>query len=182
MVHLLVYFFPTVIQSCLLCQHLLQCKGHLPSLQDCLVQPCHGGFHLLSHTIQFSWEQTCIALFFLCFAYLLYGSVCSVLGFLCLLLFDGSGIPQLPAGHWWSTAQHLLLKQVPSIKISASSHYQKTIFPQPVFSQHLPHLHIQLLLLLLLNLTRNNPLLGTNTLVGVLFHLPLDGQLCYSSC
>ena len=51
----------------------------------------------------------------------------------------------------------------------------ENIFPQPVFSLHLPHLHIALLLSLLLNCIRNNPLLGTNTLVRVLFHLSCVG-------
>lgn len=53
--------------------------------------------------------------------------------------------------------------------------YQKTFFPQPVFSLHFPHLHIPLVLSLLLNFIRNNPSLGTNTLVWALFYLSLVG-------
>lgn len=41
----------------------------------------------------------------------------------------------------------------------------ENFFPQPIFSLHLPHLHIPLLLSLLLNFIQNNSLLGTNPLV-----------------
>lgn len=66
MVHLFLrfIFFPVVIHSCPLCQHLLQCKDHWKPSRDSLVQPCHSGFHLLSHKIWFNWEQPCITLIF----------------------------------------------------------------------------------------------------------------------
>lgn len=176
---LMVYFLPTVIQSCLLCQHLLQCKGHLPSLQDCLVQPCHSGFHLLSHKIQFSWEQTCIFPLFCLPA--VWECVYSV-GFFVPSSFGWFGYPitvcrpPVVLRPW--VEEHCLMSLTeasPKHKDTCQFSLPENLFPQPVFSQHLPHLHIQLLLFLLWNLIQNDPLLGTDTLVGVLFHLPLDG-------
>lgn len=68
-----------------------------------------------------------------------------------------------------------LTKASPKHKDFRQFSLPEDFFPQSVFSLHLPHIHIPLPLSLLLNFIRNNPLLGTNSLVWVLFHLSLVG-------
>lgn len=67
---LMVYFFLAVIHSCPLCQSFSTFSSartiyprEKPS-RDCLVQPCHSGFHLLKCKIWFNWKQPCITLTF----------------------------------------------------------------------------------------------------------------------
>lgn len=94
----MVCFFPTVIYSCPLYKYFsnFYSARTIYPLQkpprDYIVEPCHSGFHLQTCKIWFNWEQSCITLIFPLFAYLLNGSVCSVLGFPCLLPFGGLDI------------------------------------------------------------------------------------------
>lgn len=89
---LMVYFFPTIIHSCPLCWYFSNFNStrtiypHQKTSQDCLVQPCHSGFHLFLRFGSAGNSHVFLLFFLYHFAWLLNGSVCWVFGLLCLLL------------------------------------------------------------------------------------------------